>query len=76
MLAFLLCACSPGTEKELLEGLQIFKEIIETYIVYGEYDVISKIEVPDLKQLNNLIFKVRQNDKLRTSSTLIVIGAD
>ena len=74
MLAFLLLVCSPGMEKELAEELQIYKEIAEAFVVYGEYDIIGKVEVPDLKQLNVFVTEVRKHKHIELTNTLIVMG--
>lgn len=74
MLAFLLLICEPGTEKELIGNLQNHREFSEMFVVYGEYDIIGKVEVPDLKRLNELIFEVRQHRNIRMTRTLIAFG--
>lgn len=73
MLAFLLLVCEPGTEKELVKDLQHYKEITEMFVLYGEYDVVGKVEIPDLNRLNELIFEVRQHRNIRMTRTLIAM---
>lgn len=74
MLAFLLLVCSPGMEKELVEELHTYKEIAEAFVVYGEYDIIGKVEVPDLNQLNDFITEIRKHKHIELTNTLIVMG--
>ena len=74
MLAFLLLVCSPGTEKELAEELQTSEEIAEVFVVYGEYDILGKVDVPDLKKLNGFITEIRKHKHIHMSHTLIVMG--
>ena len=74
MLAFLLCVCEPGEEKQITERLQNYKEVTETFVVYGKYDVIGKVEVPDIKALNELISEIRQSETIRMTRTLIVMA--
>lgn len=73
MLAFLLCVCEPGEEKEITKRLQDYREVTETFVVYGKYDVIGKVEVPDVKALNELISEIRQSRNVRMTRTLIVV---
>ena len=74
MLAFLLLVCSPGTEKELAEEMQTYEEIVEAFVVYGEYDLLGKVDVPDLKKLNEFITEIRQYKHIQMTHTLIVMG--
>lgn len=74
-MAFLLLICEPGTEKELANDLQLYNEVTETFVLYGEYDVIGKVEAPDLTRLNELIFEVRQHKNIRMTCTLIAMEA-
>jgi len=60
VIAFVLCVTQAGKEKEVLDKLSKLKEVEEAHIVYGEYDVIAKIKLDDLKMLDTFIV-----DKIR-----------
>jgi len=70
--AYVLITAKSGAEKQVLEKLRKYKEITDARIVYGEYDIIAKIQVPDISDLNDfLLEKVRSLD-IEKTSTLIV----
>ena len=73
MLAFLLCTCEPGEEKEVTRELQKNEEITETFVVYGKYDVIGKIEVQDLTHLNELVSDIRQSNHITNTHILVTM---
>jgi|GEM_PF-49714 len=72
VIAFVLCVTQAGKEKEVLEKLLRLKEVEEAHIVYGEYDVIAKIKLDDLKMLDTFIVdKIRVIEEIQVTSTMI-----
>jgi uncharacterized protein with GYD domain len=51
VLAYALFKVSSGTEREVCQKLVEFGEVIQVDIIFGEYDVIAKIETQDLGKL-------------------------
>jgi len=71
--AYVLIISKSGTEKKVLEELQKIPEVKESKIVYGEYDIIAKIEVEDVDKLNDfLLERIRPIENIEKTSTLIV----
>ena len=70
--AFILIVTKSGAEKEIVNALDDMSEIKDVRIVYGQYDMIAKVEVEDIATLNNfLLSKVRPINGVEDSSTLI-----
>ena len=60
MLAYILITTKSGSERELLKEVSEFKEVVEANLVIGENDVVIKIKVDDVSQLDKFL-----TDKLR-----------
>jgi len=73
MLAFVLVSTEIGFEKEVLERLKDIKEVKEAYVVFGVYDLVTKVETSDVDELKNIISnKIRQIPHVRATLTMIV----
>jgi len=65
-----------GSESEVLEELKAIPEIKETYLVYGVYDIIARIETETMQELKDAMsLKIRRLDKVRSTLTMIVYGS-
>lgn len=72
--AYILCVAEVGKEKAVQTKLKEFEEVKEVYVVYGEYDLVVKIEIPDLKQLDAFITdKIRGIEHIEMTSTMIAL---
>jgi DNA-binding Lrp family transcriptional regulator len=61
-----------GKEREVSEYLMQFKEVDNVHILYGQFDIIMKIEAADMKTAEDFILnKVRTNKDIESSETLI-----
>ncbi len=70
--AFILIVTKSGTEKEIVNELSDMSEVKEVKIVYGQYDIIAKIELEDIAALNGfLLERVRNISGVESSSTLV-----
>ena len=61
MKAYVFLVTKPGTSKEVLQDLRKVAKVegvTEVDSLYGRFDAIVTVEVPDLEQLGNLIYKV------------------
>ena len=71
--AYILFKVSSGTERETCEKLVDFNEVLVAGIIYGEYDVIAKISVPDMQTLEAFLSeKIRKVPSVILTSTMIV----
>jgi DNA-binding Lrp family transcriptional regulator len=63
-----------GSEDQVVKALEPLPQIKETYIVYGIYDVITRVEFADKQELNEIIIrKIRGTPGIRNTITLMVI---
>lgn len=73
VLAYILFKVNSGTEREVCQKLVGFDEIIQADIVFGEYDVLAKIETEDLAMLEEFVSqKVRNVSNVLVTSTMII----
>ena len=70
--AYVLIMSRPGTEKQVVNELSEYERIKEIDIVYGEYDIIAKIEAENVEELNDFLLKtLRPIHAIERTSTLI-----
>ena len=60
ILAYILITVKSGLEKEVLEKVSNFDEVIEANLVIGEHDAVIKVRFEDITQLDQFL-----TDKLR-----------
>jgi DNA-binding Lrp family transcriptional regulator len=73
VLAYILFKVNSGTERDVCQKLVGFDEIIQADIVFGEYDVLAKIETEDLAMLEEFVSqKVRNVSNVLVTSTMII----
>ncbi|MCS7097893.1 MAG: Lrp/AsnC ligand binding domain-containing protein [Candidatus Methanomethyliaceae archaeon] len=69
--AYLLGVSQIGKEKEVLEKCMKIKGVREGTVVFGEFDIILKIEAEDLKELSRKIEEIRKINGFIRTITLI-----
>ena len=71
--AYVLVTLNPGTEKNILQKVTHFDEVVKVSMMYGEYDAIIKVRAPNLDQLNEFLTdKLRVLPDIFQTATLIV----
>ena len=72
--AYVMISTELGSEEQVVKALKTLPQIKETYLVYGIYDLITKIEFTDRQELNDIIIrKIRGTPGIRNTITLMVI---
>jgi len=72
VVAYVLITVKHGTNKEVVEKLMQFNEVKEAHILYGQYDVIIKIEIENIKDLDKFILKkLKVVPNVESTETLI-----
>lgn len=70
-IGFVLIGTAPTKEKEVYEHLLKIKEIVELYPLFGDYDLIAKVEAPDYNMIGEIVVsKIRAIDGVRATKTL------
>jgi len=73
VLAYVLFKVSSGSEREVCQKLIGFDEVLHADIIFGEYDVVAKVEMPELSRLEEFVsLKVRNVPNVLVTSTMIV----
>lgn len=74
MLAYVLISTIPRASYEVRDRLLGMSGVREAYVVFGQYDVIAKIDVPDSESLGTVVFNgIRSMDEVISTATLTVI---
>ncbi len=71
IIAYVLLNVALGREAELKEKISKLSYVTEAKIVYGEYDIVVRIEAPSLAILDRLVSSIRRMDGVLKSITLI-----
>jgi len=69
---FVLISAMPGKEQEVHNDLSKVKEIAELHPLFGEYDLMARIEAKDFGELENIILnKIRTVGGVADTKTLV-----
>lgn len=72
MEAIILIVARPGTEEKIYNALKDHPKIREIYRVYGEYDLLLRVEVEDIRELDEFHDSVlRKMREIELTETLI-----
>lgn len=63
---FVLINVAPTKEKKVYEALSEFEEVRELYPLFGEYDLIAKVEVRNVDELSDFVV-----NKIRTLNGVV-----
>jgi len=73
-LAFVLVNCVMRPEKAVIDELKTFDAVKEAIGTFGVYDILVKLETDSDQKLRDVITqKIRKMDKVRTTTTLMVM---
>jgi DNA-binding Lrp family transcriptional regulator len=73
VLAYVLVTLNPGSEKNILQKVSYFEEVIKVSMTYGEYDALVQVKTGNLDQLNEFLTdKLRVLPDIFQTATLIV----
>ncbi len=72
--AFVLITSEVGQEDQVIIELQAIPEVKESYVIYGVYDVIARVEAESMQSLKDVVgLRIRQLDTVRTTLTMIIV---
>ncbi|MEM2873883.1 MAG: Lrp/AsnC ligand binding domain-containing protein [Candidatus Nanoarchaeia archaeon] len=75
VIAYILAIVRSGAEKEVIDTLKKEAKIKEVHMVYGEFDVVAKIELDSISDLSDFVLdKIRAIPYIEKTTTLIVAG--
>lgn len=72
--AFVLINAEIGSEDDVVTELRKIGNVKESYVVYGVYDLVAKVEADSMDKLKEVVtWKIRRLDKVRSTLTMIVV---
>jgi DNA-binding Lrp family transcriptional regulator len=64
--------CETGAEGTIVEGIKSIESVKEVLGVFGNYDVVVKLECPNVEEIRETISKkIRQLEKVQYTTTLM-----
>jgi len=72
-MAFIMLMSTLGSENDILKVMNDIPGVRESFMVYGVYDIILKIETDTMGELKELINKIKNAEKVRAAISIIVI---
>lgn len=71
VVAYILMVTDIGKEHEILNQLSKIKGVTEARTVYGEFDLIARVEANDMRTLDNAVTQIRKIGSVIRTVTLI-----
>ena len=71
--AYVMVIVDQGTGSMVASKLIKMDEVKDVEVVYGEYDVIAKVEYSDMKGLNDFVSNLRKISDVKRTSTMIAM---
>ncbi|MHA1301709.1 MAG: Lrp/AsnC family transcriptional regulator [Candidatus Helarchaeota archaeon] len=73
IIAFILMETESDKTENILEFLKERNDVKESYIIYGDWDILIKINVERLPDLTHFVMNIRKIKGVRKTSTLIAM---
>jgi DNA-binding Lrp family transcriptional regulator len=75
MKAFILVSLNEGNEQKVLDELKAMPEIVNAYVLFGEWDILTEVELSGVEELGSFVMeKIRSREDVKLTSTLVVAG--
>ncbi len=74
--AFLTLNTVPDKIENVLEDIKKIDGVEEAHMLYGIYDIIVKVRATNIKELRELILKIRKMSNISFTSIQLVINND
>ncbi len=71
VVVYVLMVTKIGKEYSVKQALEKIKGVSEVRTVYGEFDVVARLETPTLKELDEIVSETRKIDGIIRTVTLI-----
>jgi len=74
-LGFVLIDIEPSREKEVYARLMKIEQIVELYPLFGEYDLIAKVEADSYDAIGSVVVsRIQSIDGVKATKTLARVG--
>jgi len=71
VLGCILVCCESGKSKEVVEKMGKVKSVKKAFSVHGRWDIVTEIEVSDMKTLGEVVLKFHGLPGVKATETLI-----
>jgi len=72
--AFLLINADLSSEDEVVGELRKIPNVKESYVTYGIYDIVARVEAESMEKLKEIVtWNIRRLQKVRSTLTMIVV---
>ena len=72
---FVLISVEPKHERDVYDRLLKIEDIVELYPLFGEYDLIAKVDAKDYDTIGEVVVaKIRSVEGVKTTKTLTKIS--
>ncbi|MHA1754067.1 MAG: Lrp/AsnC ligand binding domain-containing protein [Candidatus Odinarchaeia archaeon] len=72
MVAYILIRSQSGKETELVDEIKKIPQVTDCHVIYGEWDIITRVEYEKIPELNTLVLQIRALPGVQQTSTLVV----
>jgi len=73
VVAYILFVVEPGAENKVADKLLKRKGVKDVAVVYGEYDLVTKISVESMSALQDFVISIRKNSAVKRTTTMIAV---
>ncbi len=71
--AYIMVEVESGTENEVAKAIRSKTGVKDVGVVYGEYDIVLKVEVKSMEDLQNFVLSLRKEKGVRRTTTMIAV---
>lgn len=71
LVVYVMIMVEGGKEQEVIEKAKVFPGVTEVKLVYGEYDIVARVELDDLSILEQTVTQIRRIPGITKTATLI-----
>ena len=71
--AFLLINVETGTDEVVFQALTKIVNIMEVHLIYGNNDIIVKVEANTMLELKDIVMSIRRLDHISSTVTIVVM---
>jgi len=72
--ALILINVEMGAEGEVLKALRKMEGVVEAFAVYGNYDIVVKVQAENIGKLNEIVTgKIRKIENVKSTQTMIIV---
>lgn len=74
VVAYVLLVTDSNRSQQIYEDLKNFEKVKECNMIYGDYDIILKVELSNLAEMTAFMMEIRHQFAIKKSSTLITLA--